>query len=162
MKSIRLELKWSIIFTLATLIWMMLEHTFGWDTEFIAERWWITLFFIPIGILFFYLALKEKRRRHYNGSITWLQAFGSGCLLSLFIALLSPLTQYISQEYIAPSYFGNIIAYSVDNRILTRQEAVENFHLQSYILQSAIGALVAGILTSAVVAIIIRRKQKDI
>ncbi len=158
MKKIKIELKWAFIFTIATLIWMMLEHTFGWDTEFIEERWWITLFFIPIGILFFYLALKEKRRRHFNGSITWLQAFGSGCLLSLFIALLSPITQYISQEYIAPSFFGNIIAYSVDNRILTQEDAIENFRLESYIVQSAIGALGAGILTSALVALIVRRK----
>ncbi len=158
MKSIKLELKWAVIFTIATLIWMMLEHTMGWHDEYIAEHWWLTLLFVPFGLLFFYLALKEKRRRFYNGSITWLQAFLCGCLISLFVALLSPLTLYLSSEYIAPSYFTNLIAYSVDNRLLSREEALADYNLARYMFQAAVGSLVSGILTSAIMAFFVRRK----
>ncbi len=158
MRYIIIELKWAIIFTVSMLVWMLLEHTMGWHDAYIAEHWWLTLLFIPVAFLLYYLALKEKRRRFYNGKITWFQAFLSGCLLGLFVALLSPLAQYINHEYIAPSYFPNIIAYSVDNSLLTREEAVANFNLKSYMLQSAVGAIVAGIITSAIVALLVKRK----
>ncbi|MDX1783859.1 MAG: DUF4199 domain-containing protein, partial [Aequorivita vladivostokensis] len=79
-------------------------------------------------------------------------------ILSVFAALLSPLAQYITHNYITPEYFNNVIEYSVTNDLMTREKANEYFNINSYMWQSAIGALGFGIITAAVVAIFVRKK----
>ena len=63
MKNIKIEFKWAIIFTIMTLVWMLLEKTLGWHDEKIADHYWLTLLFIPIAIFMYLLALREKRRQ---------------------------------------------------------------------------------------------------
>ncbi len=102
--------------------------------------------------------MREKRRRVYGGKMTWIQGFITGVILSVFIALLSPLAQYITHNFITPKYFNNVIEYSVTNDLMTRTKANEFFNINNYILQSAFGALGLGIATAAVVAIFVRKK----
>jgi peptidoglycan/LPS O-acetylase OafA/YrhL len=158
MKNLKIELKWAIVFTIALLAWMFLEKTLGWHEENIADHYWLTLLFMPIAILMYVLALREKRRRYYDKKMTWLQGFLSGLMVSVFVALLSPVAQYVTHNYITPEYFPNIIEYSVTNEIMTLKAANEYFNIQSYMLQSAIGALAIGAITSAIVAVFMRRK----
>lgn len=158
MKKLRFELKWAVIFNIALLCWMLLEKTMGWHEEAIADNWWFTLLFAPFGILMYLLALREKRRRVYGGKITYRQAFVSAVILSTFIALLSPFTQYITHNFITEEYFNNVIEYSVTNDFMTRSRANEFFHINNYIWQSAFGAFVIGLLVSAVTAFFVRKK----
>ncbi len=158
MKKIYIELKWAVIFTITMLSWMLLEKTLGWHEEQIANHQWLTLLFAPFAILMYLLEMREKRRRVYNGKMTWLQGFISGVILSVFVALLSPLAQYITHEFITPKYFNNVIEYSVTNDLMTRTKANEYFNINSYMWQSAFGALGFGIATAAIVAIFVRKK----
>ncbi|WP_410004645.1 DUF4199 domain-containing protein [Aequorivita nionensis] len=158
MKKLYIELKWAVIFTIAILCWMLLEKTLGWHEERIADHQWLTLLFAPFAILMYLLEMREKRRRVYSGKMTWLQGFISGVILSVFVALLSPLAQYITHEFITPKYFNNVIEYSVTNDLMTRTKANEYFNINSYMWQSAFGALGFGIATAAIVAIFVRKK----
>ena len=158
MKKLRFEFKWAIIFNIALLCWMLLEKTMGWHEEAIADNWWFTLLFAPFGILLYLLALREKRRRVYDGKITYRQAFVSGVILSVFIALLSPLTQYITHNFITEEYFNNVIEYSVTNDFMTRSRANEFLHIDNYMWQSFLGALVLGLMVSTVTAFFVRKK----
>lgn len=158
MKKLRFELKWAIIFNIALLCWMLLEKTLGWHEEPFADNWWLTLLFAPFGILLYLLALREKRRRVYDGKITYTQAFVSGVTMSVFIALLSPLTQYITHNYITEEYFNSVIEYSVTNELMTRFKVNEFFHIDNYIWQSVFGALGLGVLTSAITAFFVQKK----
>tara|TARA_B100002051_G_C16658029_1_gene597596 strand:+ start:82 stop:576 length:495 start_codon:yes stop_codon:yes gene_type:complete len=158
MKKIFIEFKWAVIFTITMLSWMLLEKTLGWHEEQIADHWWLTMLFAPFAILMYLLEMREKRRRVYGGKMTWLQGFISGIILSVFVALLSPLAQYITHNYITPQYFNNVIEYSVTNDLMTREKANEYFNISSYMWQSAIGAFGFGVITAAVVAIFVRKK----
>ncbi len=158
MKKIYIELKWAVIFTITILSWMLLEKTLGWHEEKIADHQWLTLLFAPFAIFMYLLEMREKRRRVYGGKMTWMQGFLSGVILSVFVALLSPLAQYITHEFITPKYFNNVIEYSVTNDLMTRTKANEFFNINSYMWQSAFGALVFGIATAAIVAIFVRKK----
>lgn len=159
MKAIKIELKWAILITVAALVWMLLEKTLGWHNEQIADHYWLTLLFFPILVFLYTLALREKRRKYYQGAMTWPQGFKSGFLLSAFLALFSPLTQYITHTYISPNYFENITAHAVTTREMSLAEATQHFTLQSYIIQAAIGAVVGGIVISAVVAVFLKRTK---
>ncbi len=157
MKKIQIEIKWAVIFLITMLCWMLLEKTLGWHEDQIADHEWLTLFFLPFAILIYLLALREKRRRVFGGKITWLQGFISGVILSVFVALLSPIAQYITHNYITPEYFNNVIEYSVTNDMMTRTKANEYFNINSYMWQSAFGALGFGVVTAAVVAIFVQK-----
>lgn len=140
------------------LSWMLLEKTLGWHEEKIADHQWLTLLFAPFAILMYLLEMREKRRRVYGGKMTWLQGFVSGVILSVFVALLSPLAQYITHNYITPEYFNNVIEYSVTNDLMTPNKANDYFNINSYMLQAAVGALGFGVVTAAIVAIFVRKK----
>lgn len=158
MKKFSIEIKWGIIFSVVSLLWMFLEKGLGWHDENIAQHAIYTNIFAIVAILLYVFALLDKRKNFYNGKMTWTQGFVSGIIISVVVAILSPLAQYITHEFITPDYFTNVIDYSVESGAMTREAAEEYFNLKSYIIQSFFFALVVGVVTSAIVAFFVRRK----
>ncbi len=159
MKNFKIEVKWAIIFSVAMLIWMMLEKMVGLHDEHIGKHAIYTNLFAVVAIIIYVLALKNKKQEFFNGSMNWKQGFITGIIISVFIAILSPLVQYIVSTYITPDYFQNIIDYAVENDKMTRENAEGYFNLKSYMLQSAFHALAMGVVTSAVVAFFVKSKN---
>ncbi len=158
MKKFAIEIKWGIIFTLVSLLWIYMEKALGWHDELIAKQAIYTNFFAIVAIILYILALLDKRRNFYHGKITWTQGFISGVVLSVVVAILSPLAQYISMEYISPDYFAHMISYTVESGRMSQEAAEGYFNLKSYMLQSFFFAMAVGTVTSAIVALIVRRK----
>jgi len=159
MKNLRIEIKWGVIFTIALMIWTLLERLFGLHDEYIDKHPIYTLFFIIPAFIMYYLALVEKRETYYAGQMNWTQGFVSGLVISIVVAILTPLSQYISQEFISPNYFENAIEYSVQNGDFPTEEAAqEYFNLVSYIFSGMLFAVVSGAVTSAIVAIFTKKK----
>lgn len=159
MKAFIIEFKWAIIFTITMLAWMLFEKTLGWHDEKIADHFWLTFLFLPFVILMYVLVMREKRRRHYNKTMTWAQGFTTGIKMAFFVTLLSPLAQYITHNYITPEYFETVSNYSITNDLMSIEEANEYFNIQSYMLQAAVGAFLGGVVLSAIVAIFMRRSE---
>ncbi|WP_203296691.1 DUF4199 domain-containing protein [Luteirhabdus pelagi] len=157
MKTIKIELKWAILFTITLLAWSWLEKTLGWHDSHIEDHSWGTFLFTPIAIFLYLLALREKRRRFFSGKMTWLQGFVTGVKIAVFVAILSPFAQYFIHTVISPDFFDNMIAHAVSSGKSTQQEAEAYFNLTSYIWQSAIGAILMGTITAAIVAIFTKR-----
>jgi hypothetical protein len=106
------------------------------------------------------MALKDKKKNFYGGQMNYKQGLISGIVLSVIIALLSPLTQWITTNVISPEYFPNVIKRSVElGYYKTTAEAEANFNYQNYAKQGAFGALVMGIVTTAIAMIFIRSKK---
>lgn len=91
--------------------------------------------------------------------MTYKQGFFTGLIITLMVTILSPLTQYITSNFITPEYFPNMIEFVVSEGKMTREAAESQFNLQSYILQGMLGTLVLGLVTSAIVAIFTRKKN---
>ena len=149
MKTIKIEIRWAIIFTVMMLIWMLLERVFGLHDEYIDKHPIFTNFVAIPAIAVYVLALLDKRDNFYHGKMTYIQGL---------ITVLSPLSQIITSLVITPDYFQNAINYAVSEGKMTQKAAEEYFNLRSYILQGLIGAPVMGVLTSAIVAIFTRKK----
>lgn len=161
MKSVKIEFKWAIFFTLMSFAWMLLEKMSGLHGEYIDYHLYLTNLFAIPAILFMVLALKDKKRNYYNGQMTYVQGLISGIILSLFIALISPLSQYITSYIISPEYFPNVIQRSVELGYYPTTEAAEaHFNYQNYAIQGAVGALLMGIVTTAIAMIFIRTKNQ--
>lgn len=109
MRRIAIELKWALIFTLVGLLWMVLEKWSGLHGKLIDYHLYLTNLFAIPAIWMMVIALKEKKNIFYSGQISYKQGFWSGVLLTIFIAILSPLAQWVTTYVITPEYFPNVI-----------------------------------------------------
>lgn len=160
MNKIIIEIKWAIIFSVVVLLWMILEKVSGLHSTYIDYHLYLTNLFAIPAIWIMVLALKEKKKKHFNEKISYKQGFISGVILSFIIALLSPLTQWITSYVITPEYFPNVIKRSVEiGYYKTTEEAQANFNYVNYAIQGAIGAVVMGVLTTAIAMIFIKSKK---
>ena len=158
MKKFGIEFKWAVLFTIISLLWMVLEKMVGLHDEYIAKHAIYTNLFAIPAILVFVVGLLEKRKNFYNNKMTWLEGFLSGTVISVFIAIFSPLAQFITVEFISPEYFPNAIEYAIQSGKMDQQQANDYFNLSNYMMQSALGGLLMGVLTSAIVAVFVRKK----
>ncbi len=162
MGNIKIEIKWAVIFSAMTLLWMLLEKVSGLHSTYIDYHLYLTNLFAIPAVWIFVLALKDKKKNYYNGQITYKQGLISGIILSVIIALISPLTQWITSYVITPEYFPNVIKRSVEiGYYQTTVEAEAAFNYKSYAIQGMIGALGMGILTTLIVMIFLRTKNKN-
>ncbi|HOQ49762.1 MAG TPA: DUF4199 domain-containing protein, partial [Candidatus Kapabacteria bacterium] len=127
MNKIKIEIKWAVIFSIVALLWMVLEKLSGLHGKYIDYQMYLTNLFAIPAIITMVLALKEKKNRFYNGQMNYLQGLISGVILSIFIALLSPLTQRITSYVITPEYFPNVIKRSVELGYYKSIEEAESY-----------------------------------
>ena len=161
MKNIRTEIKWAMIFLVMTLAWMLLEKAAGLHGKNIDYHLYLTNLFLIPAVWIYVLALKDKKRRDYQGNMSYRQGLVSGIILSAIIALFSPLTQWIISYVISPEYFPNVIKRSVElGYFKTTAEAEANFNYKNYALQSTLFALVMGVITTLVVMLFVRTKKQ--
>lgn len=158
MKKLKTEIKWGIIFTVTMLLWMGFERLMGWHGEKIDQHATMSILFAIVAIAIYVFALLDKRKNDLNGRMTWSQGFVSGFWITLVVVVLSPLAQYITHTYISPDFFNNIANYAVETGQMTQTEAESYFSMRNYLMQSVVGALGLGVVTSAIVAIFTRKK----
>jgi hypothetical protein len=160
MKNFSIEIKWALIFSAVTLLWMTGEKLAGLHDKYIDYHLYLTNLFAIPAIIMMVLALQEKKKKAYSGRMTYKQGLISGIIISAIIALLGPVTQWITSYVITPEYFPNVIKRSVElGYYKTTEEAAANFNYTNYAIQSTIGALMMGILTTAIAMIFIRSKK---
>ncbi len=158
MKNLRFEIKWAVIFAVVGLLWMFGEKLAGFHDEHIDKHANYSFPFAIPAIAVYVFALLDKRKNFYHGSMTYRQGFISGLIISVFVAILSPLTQYITSTIITPEYFPNAIEYMVREGQMTQEAAENYFTMQDYIVQGLLWALGMGLVTSAIVALFVRKK----
>ena len=161
MNKYKIEIKWAFIYVAMVLLWMLLERLTGLHSEAIKMHLIYTNFIVLPSIAIYVLALKDKRKNYYQGIFTYKQGFVTGLIISVFVTILSPLTQYIISTIISPDYFANVIKYAVSVGNMTQEAAENYFNLKSYIVQGLIGTPILGLITTAIVAIFTRRKSSN-
>ena len=161
MKKFAIEIKWAFISIIIFLAWMTLEKQLGFHDEKIKWQMFFTMLIIFPNFILYYLALRDKKKNYYNGEMSWKQGFISGVVISFIIVIFSPITQFITHEFITPNYFDKLIALSVESKRLTLQEAQSYFNLTAYIWQSISGGLSFGVVIGAIVAYILKTKTPD-
>ena len=162
MGNIKIEIKWAVIFTIMTLAWMLLEKLSGLHGRYIDYHLYLTNLFAIPAIWTMVLALRDKKKNFYTGNMSYRQGLISGMILSAIIALLSPLTQWITSYVITPEYFPNVIKRSVElGYYKTTAEAEAQFNFKNYAVNSTIFAFVFGVVTTAIAMIFIRTKNSN-
>lgn len=163
MKKFSIEIKWTFRFILLVLAWAIGEKYIGLHDQHIDKYIVYTNLFALPAFLFFFLALKEKKKYIYNNQMTWTQGFVSGIVLSFFIALLLPFAQLVIYKSITPHFFETAIAYKTESPLLkyhmTMEAAKSYFNLKSFIIDSIFTELSMGTIAGALVSLILRNKK---
>ncbi len=158
MRIYRIEIKWGIIFSIVMLLWMIGEKLSGLHDEHISEHAFYSSFFAIVAIGIYLLALYDKRKNYHNGYMSWQEGFKAGAVITAVVVILTPIVQLIISQLITPEFFNNIKEFSVSTGEMTSEEAESYFSLKNYIIQSMVWAGIFGIITAAIVALILRRK----
>ena len=158
MKKFKIEFKWAVIMSIIFLAWMTLEKQLGFHDEKIKWQPLFNLLYIFPTFILYFLALNEKKKVYYNGNMNWKQGIISSIIISFIIVIFSPISQFITHEFITPNYFEKLITLSVESKRLTLEEAKSYFNLTAYIWQSISGGLSFGIVIGAIVAYILKPK----
>lgn len=157
MKPFLTEIKWGVVFTVFTLLWMFFERSIGWHDEHIADHPRYTMLFIFPAVLIYALAMMDFRRRQ-GGSFEWKEGFMFGVRTTVVIVLLSPLTQWITHAFISPHFFENAIRYGVEHDLATRESLETYFNIKSYIVQSILMGLLMGVMVSALLSLMFQKR----
>ncbi|WP_188363012.1 DUF4199 domain-containing protein [Flavobacterium orientale] len=160
MKKFTIEIKWAIVFTLAVIAWAILEKTLGYYDQKIASHASFSFLFALVAFALYFFAIYDKKKHFFMGSMEWRQGFISGCVLTVFITLLTPLSQYIIHTAIAPEFFGNYILHTVEKEIMIEESAQSYYNLTSFITQTVFFALSVGIVTAAIVSFFLKNKSR--
>lgn len=161
MKNFTIEIKWAAIFTVASVLWAVIEKFSGLhDTHIGKQPVYSMLFAIP-AIFIFFLALRDKKKSFFNGQMSWKQGVISGMILSVFIAVLSPVAVWFAYGIISPEYFPKAVKYYTETRTMTAAQAELYFSQTAFMKKSVADALSMGVITSAVVALIVQSKNQN-
>ena len=161
MKKFTIEFTWAVIYTLASLLWTVLEKTLGFHDEYVGGQMTFVWLFGLVAIPIYFFALKDKRDNFYNRSANWTQLFLSGVIISVFVALLSPLAQYISLDLISPDFIKNNVNYFVTANKMTAGRAEMFFSFRSLVIQAISNGISVGVILSAILALFLRNETKQ-
>ena len=159
MKRFAFEFKWAAIVTACTVIWTAFEKSMGWHDELIAKHSSYSMLFGLVAIALYFFALSDKKRNHYDGLMNWTQGFLSGMVMTVMIAILTPLALYAALTSVSPDFLPNMKEYMTSSGKMTADIADKMYDMQSYIMYSVFFALSTGVVTSAIVALIVRSKK---
>jgi hypothetical protein len=159
MKNFSIEIKWALRFTLLTLAWAIGEKAIGLHDEHIDMYAMCSLLFVFPAFLFFYLAIREKKKYFYDNSMTFRQGFVAGLVMSFIIVLLNPFAQYIIYKSVTPHFFESIIEYKTKNTSMALKTAEGLFNLKSYIIQTTSSVLSYGLIFGAIVSSFLKNKK---
>ncbi|SFU61719.1 Protein of unknown function [Pustulibacterium marinum] len=151
------EIKWGILFSIISILWLLLLVTLGYTSEKIEQFPTVDSLFFIIAILIYVMAFRDKRQKNGN-KLSWKQAFVSGILIGIVVMILSIPSQAFIHKIIIPDFFKNNIEYAVAHKKMTLEAAQKYFNLKSYMIQSVIFAPVAGAITGAIVGLLMKRK----
>jgi len=162
MSRFKIEYKWALLISLMILLWMALEEKLGWHDQRIAHYTIYKMSIMLPIVLYFGMALGDKRKNFYNGKMTFGQSFLTGLKITLLLTLLGPILQLVVSLYISPHFFKNAIEFAIQNSNEMSQDIEKYFCLSNYIIQSTVQLFLAGLLSSFFLSLFIRRHENNL
>ena len=93
--------------------------------------------------------------------MTYKQGLVSGLVLSVLIAIISPLTQWVTTYIITPKYFPNVIKRSVElGYYSTIEDAKAQFNYKNYAISGMVFSFIMGVFTTAIAMNFLKSKVR--
>ena len=152
------EIKWGLIISTMIFLWVLMEFLLGFHTTRIELHPIITWFSLCIPIIGLIVALKEKREKDLGGTMSYIQALKSGFLISLVCGIMNIVWQGIYWTLVNPGYGETLVQHAREKLGEEAAKDAEQYaNMNSYMVQSFVGALIGGLIISAIVGIFVKR-----
>jgi hypothetical protein len=159
------ELKYGLITGFGVSIYVMIEYLLGFHTTRpdIGEYSGYFSSVIPIVALLF--AIKEKRSRSFGGYISFWQGFITGMVVTVISALIITGFFVVYNEYINPEgtrYISDWRAEQMREQNISEDAiavSIEEYNAMNNPLFIFAGTFLMGLLITAILAFLLRRKK---
>jgi hypothetical protein len=164
--TLKLELKYGILISVFSLIWLVFEQLLGIQDEYIEWHSIVSSFSLIIPIVGIWLALREFKMARVS-KYTFQKGFNIGVKITLINSILVIPIIYIFYTFINPDWTSNMMMEAKKNALnngedITKamEEARTYFGFKYYLIQSIIGTLIFGTLMSSVIAFLQKNRGK--
>jgi len=110
--TITSEIRSGIALGLALFFWLLLEFYLGFHTKYIDYLPFVTWLFVVIPAVGINWALKAKRDRYYLGQISIFQALKTGIIITIVMAIVSALMQFLYVIIVNPMFYDTMTAHA--------------------------------------------------
>lgn len=162
------ELKYGVIVGLGICTWMVVEFLLGFHGERMEIGKYSGYFAFIIPLFFYWIALKEKRNRVYNGSLRLSQGLRTSILISILVGLILGGFQIVYYKWINPGFVELAVTQQIDElraQGLSEEELVTSATGMLVLLSAPAQAIIAfvssiveGTLIGFVYTLILKRK----
>ncbi len=142
-----------------SLMWTYLERSMGLHDSNIENHAVYSNFFGIFALAVYAMSIFDKKRNYYHGQVDWTRGFLSGLTLTVMIAVLSPLTQFVALKYISPDFIANMKAHYLAHNPAGASVADSFFSFRGMLLQGIFTIMSMGVVASAIIAWFARSKE---
>jgi hypothetical protein len=161
-------LKWGLIIGLASLVWLYVAYYLGLHTNGIVVFQAFMLGWLVITVTGYILALRSIRR--LNGTLSFWNGLRAGSLAAVVTALVAVLMQVGYYKVVHPEWPDFMVGQTrehfaaqgmpeaqVDEMVA---RARRTFTLRNYAIQSALTALITGVVLSGIIMLFLKPRAK--
>ncbi len=163
-----LELRWGVIIGLVNLVWLYLSFYLGMHTHGLTWIQVMGLVSVILSFIGYVLGLRAISRKYPE--MTFSEGLKSGVRIAGVVAVFAMIAQFGYFYLVHPDWTDYMVeetgkyysAQGVTGADLEEYKlgAKTTFGLRSYLIQSVIGALFVGVITSLITVAILQRKRR--
>ena len=151
------ELKFAIIYVVASFLWNCIEYLTGLQSTRIGlHPYFVTPFYILLTAIVYYLAVREKRAG-LSGKIGFGKALVTGVVLSVLILALNPIAFYVFNTFVNPDFFSDFARYKIETENMPRSAAEAYYNFNNLLIQGSIYRLVMGLVAAFITSWFMKR-----
>jgi len=162
-----LELKFGILISIFTLIWLAFEQLLGLQDEFIEWHKLVTNFSLIIPIVGIWMAVKEFKMAKVT-KYNFQKGFGIGFRITIINTILIIPIIILFYKFINPEWTNIMMnkakidaLNSGEDPLKAIEEARSYFSIKYYMIQSIIGTFIFGTLISSLIAFMAKNRSSS-
>jgi hypothetical protein len=158
-----IAIRWGLLLGLASMAWLYLTFLLGFHTSGVVRFQVVPVGWFVVTSVVFALALREAAGA---GRPSFVDGLRTGATIAVLSAVIAIITQIVYFRFVHPAW-PELMVEQARQHFLTRgspaaevtervEEARRYFSLRSYATQSALAALVLGLVLSGIITTILR------
>jgi len=161
MKKFSIEFKWAALATLAALVWMFIGKAMGFHAEKVRYEVLHEMLFSFLLFIFYWLGIRQKKKEYFQGIMSWQQAFMTGLVMCVMMALFFPIVQFITFNQVSPHFMETLQAALVNDANMTVEEAQKNASFDLFLRNGVMNNLSFGVIFTTILSYVLKTKDID-
>ncbi len=165
----KLEVKFGLITGIGICIWVLLEYALGFHNENLEMGKYSGYFSSIIPVTALFIAIKTRRDKINDHTLTLREGVGTGFIISLITAVITTIFFYIYNHYINPGWMDMALEYETKSLLASgmskadiEKRMVEYNEMRSDLAQAAymfFSTMLMGLIFSLIISLILRKRK---